>query len=582
MKLKAGKLVDPDGGINIAKKKAQLGLYENISPESLKGFPSEGYTDELSDVPHVDYNMIWKFMVQNVAGKGTSTAKPLVKGYNFFRSDHVVKLEKISNLNDDGLCHIRGRILPSMNKTTVYSAFITLREKKVLRAKCACPAGIEGHYNHIAALLFFLEEFCAQNGNNDACTSQPCVWNKPSRKRKVDNVPIHQVNFVKHDHGKTNSVKMGGHPSKDVRAVHQRNLNNTDLYNFRHKLESLANKGQEIGLLHILPRKTTQEVLEDINHDHNYCNFPSRTEITQTCEQHELPGSTQDHTSATPSNIISQGDIISPPKVHPVSFEELKERCGRIKRKLTLNDDQINLIEAETMDQSRTVHSNLKWNEYRKVRITASKCKRVAAMKETTCPKSALEEILQYKQPYQSDLMREGLQKESEIITEYITEMHRNGHEVTVTKSGLVVSATHGFLGSSPDGLVHDPLESSSDGLVEAKYITVNSGETLRDALLRKGICKLVGGQKMTINRNHQYFYQVHQQMFCTKKCWTDFVVKGGSEIYIERLYFDESFWNNVLPKLESFFNNIMLPELAYPRVKYGLCCLDLRHELYW
>ena len=116
-----------------------------------------------------------------------------------------------------------------MKKTTVYSAFITLREKKVLRAKCACPAGIEGHCNHIAALLFFLEEFCAQNGN-DACTSQPCVWNKPSRKRKVDNVPIHQVNFVKHDHGKTKSVKMGGHPSKDVRAVHQKNLNNTDLY----------------------------------------------------------------------------------------------------------------------------------------------------------------------------------------------------------------------------------------------------------------------------------------------------------------------------------------------------------------
>ena len=98
------------------------------------------------------------------------------------------------------------------------------------------------------------------------------------------------------------------------------------------------------------------------------------------------------------------------------------------------------------------------------------------------------------------------------------------------------------------------PLESSSDGLVEAKYFTVNSGETLRDALLGKGICKLVGGQKMTININHQYFYQVHQQMFCTKKYWTDFVVKGGSEIYTERLYFDESFWNNALPKLESFF----------------------------
>ena len=42
MKLKAGKLVDPDGGINIAKKKAQLRLYENISPESLKDFLAKG------------------------------------------------------------------------------------------------------------------------------------------------------------------------------------------------------------------------------------------------------------------------------------------------------------------------------------------------------------------------------------------------------------------------------------------------------------------------------------------------------------------------------------------------------------
>lgn len=48
-------------------------------------------------------------------------------------------------------------------------------------------------------------------------------------------------------------------------------------------------------------------------------------------------------------------------------------------------------------------------------------------MKETTSPTSALEEILQYKKPYQSDLMREGLEKEPEIISDYETEMHKNG-----------------------------------------------------------------------------------------------------------------------------------------------------------
>ena len=54
------KLFDPDGGVNFVKKKARFGLCENISPKSLDEFPTEGYNDDLSDVPNVDYNMIWK------------------------------------------------------------------------------------------------------------------------------------------------------------------------------------------------------------------------------------------------------------------------------------------------------------------------------------------------------------------------------------------------------------------------------------------------------------------------------------------------------------------------------------------
>ena len=69
----------------------------------------------------------------------------------------------------------------------------------------------------------------------------------------------------------------------------------------------------------------------------------------------------------------------------------------------------------------------------------------------------------------------------------------------------LLVQATV-FLGASPDGFVHDPVESPTDGLIEIKYVSLNSGETLRDALLRKHIRKLFKGQRITVNRNHQYF----------------------------------------------------------------------------
>ena len=85
-------------------------------------------------------------------------------------------------------------------------------------------------------------------------------------------------------------------------------------------------------------------------------------------------------------------------------------------------------------------------------------------------------------------------------------------------------------MGASPEGFVHDPVESPTDGVIEIKYVSLNSRETLRDALLRKHICELVEGQNI-INRNHQYFYQVQQQVFCGKRFWTDFVVKGGVEI---------------------------------------------------
>ena len=44
------KLINPDGGVNLAKKKARLGLCENISPKSPDEFPTEGYIDDLSDV----------------------------------------------------------------------------------------------------------------------------------------------------------------------------------------------------------------------------------------------------------------------------------------------------------------------------------------------------------------------------------------------------------------------------------------------------------------------------------------------------------------------------------------------------
>ena len=49
-------------------KKARLGLCENISPKSPDEFPTEGYKDDLSDVPVVDYYVIYKKLYPFIKG----------------------------------------------------------------------------------------------------------------------------------------------------------------------------------------------------------------------------------------------------------------------------------------------------------------------------------------------------------------------------------------------------------------------------------------------------------------------------------------------------------------------------------
>ena len=82
-------------------------------------------------------------------------------------------------------------------------------------------------------------------------------------------------------------------------------------------------------------------------------------------------------------------ELISPPKCHPVSLAEIKERADKIKRKLFVTPEQKSHIEEQTRDQADCEA----WYRHRKPQITASKCKR-AFIKPTTSPTKAMKEIM--------------------------------------------------------------------------------------------------------------------------------------------------------------------------------------------
>ena len=109
-----------------------------------------------------------------------------------------------------------------------------------------------------------------------------------------------------------------------------------------------------------------------------------------------------------------------------------------------------------------------------------------------------------------------------------------------------------------------------SHGLVEVKKLHNRDQESLDDTLLRQHICKGKSGN-LTLNKNHSYYYQVQQQLLCSGRSWGDFAASDGNSIFIERVVYDENFWSEKIQHLEKFYNNMILLELAYPRIKHGL-----------
>ena len=565
------KIRDPDGGIHLAKVKAGLGLMEEVDNNKLKvNFPVDGFTEDLSILPAISFGTIWRYMIEeNDAKRQLSTAKPLVKGYNFFKSGHVLT---VKCREYDGKFYVKSQVLPSMKKTVVYNCCIVFNKcGSVVTAYDGCPAGIDGRCNHVTSTLFALEEFFKQTKgpkgpanpsltSAPSCTSKPCVWNVP-RKRKVDNLPIVQVKFKKHQHGKPVKSEDKSSSTSGARPQHQHNAHsNTSLCNVLHSVREIEKKtGKKMALSLILPQKTLEEVKDRISVEHSYCASLTPTEP-------------QDGNTEIGSTVCTQ--LLSPVKCHPVSLAEIKERCRKIKERLSVDERDVDRIEKETVGQS----ANEKWNLHRKIRITASKCNRIATLQETTSPTKAIAEVLHYKQVPQTRAMKEGLLREDAILSEYMKSKKLDNQNVIVKSCGLFVSKSHHFLAASPDGLVYhaNSTEPSSDGLVEVKLVYLNENETLTQGLIRKRIF-LPGTTDgdLVMNKKHKYYYQVQQQMFVTEKTWDDLVIKGVKElpdrsivdtegVFISTIHFNSEFWSSVLPKLEAFYNEHILVELAY------------------
>ena len=82
--------VDPDGGVNLAKKRKVLGVAEVFDPEINENFPSGGFQCGIALLPRISFSHSWKDLIEEVElRKKLATEKPIAKGCNFYKSGHV-------------------------------------------------------------------------------------------------------------------------------------------------------------------------------------------------------------------------------------------------------------------------------------------------------------------------------------------------------------------------------------------------------------------------------------------------------------------------------------------------------------
>ena len=59
-------VVDPDGGVNLSKKRKILGVAEVVDPEINENFPSSGFQCGIALLPRISFSHIWKYLIEEV------------------------------------------------------------------------------------------------------------------------------------------------------------------------------------------------------------------------------------------------------------------------------------------------------------------------------------------------------------------------------------------------------------------------------------------------------------------------------------------------------------------------------------
>ena len=183
---------------------------------------------------------------------------------------------------------------------------------------------------------------------------------------------------------------------------------------------------------------------------------------------------------------------------------------------LNITFDMARSIEMATREQS----GSAAWHSLRKMRLTSSRSWEVCHLRGNSSAENLAECIR--KGGVQTALMKGGLALEPVAVQEYA--LIKN---VSYWPSGFFIHPDAPWLGSSPDGVVFDPMEAPPFGLVEVNCPNVKSYVDCRQLHMQSGALRLKPG--------HSYYWQVQCRLLITGMQGCDFVVFAEEYVLLQR-----------------------------------------------
>jgi hypothetical protein len=386
---------------------------------------------------------------------------------------------------------------------------------------------------HIAGLLFALENITETQEKNEvdtaACTSKPCEWNKPSKRSKtcktVDEIKLKRI---KYDNDKEKETL------KCKRKTEMKLKPSSASCKFRDKICSKLGTTRAVifDLLEPQPNINTNEhICSDLN--------VGRTESIETNE----------HITFSSDRYINLTTTIENESLSPESFLDFVTNIP-------------SSVEEELEFRTRGQAENTLWKAARKVRITASNFHDIKTRKPNTPATNLVKKIVNESE---KDLILPALKwgRKMEPIAKKRYKAFNKlklKQNVTIMEKGLFICSTYGFLGASPDGLVRTGGESY---LIEVKCPYKYRFQTIEDACKDNSFCCFLDDDNnVQLKRSHKYFTQIQGQMAICQVQKCELVVYTTKDMKIIAISYDSSFWEDLLHKLNFFYELSVVPSL--------------------